>query len=142
MMVVAGSDLERLVDAAEGIYPHEACALLVGRRLPGLSVRVTRVEVGRNVADDPKRHFEVDPGLRIGLERELRGGALQVIGVWHSHPDGLPEPSAIDRASVLEPHLFWLVTAVTAGQATQTGAYYLSDWTDAFCPLPLVIVAA
>jgi proteasome lid subunit RPN8/RPN11 len=142
MMVVAGSDLKRLLDAAEDIYPNEACALLVGRRYPGLSVHVTRVEISRNVADNPARRFEVDPGLRIGLERELRGGSLQVIGVWHSHPDGLPEPSATDRESVLEPHLFWLVTAVAAGQAAQTGVYYLSDWTDAFCPLPLVIVAS
>jgi proteasome lid subunit RPN8/RPN11 len=142
MMVVAGDDLKRLADVAEDAYPNEACALLVGRRYPGLSVRVTRVEVGSNVADNPAYRFEVDPGLRIGLERELRGGAVQVIGVWHSHPDGLPEPSATDLESVLEPHLFWLVTAVAAGQVTETGAYYLSDWTDAFRPVPLVLVAS
>lgn len=142
MLVLAARDLKRLVDAAEAACPDEACALLVGYRDGGLSGRVTRVEIGANVAEDRRRRFEVDPGLRIGLERELRGGPLQVIGVWHSHPDGLPEPSAADRASVFEPGLLWLVTAVAAGQAIHTGAFYLSDWTGGFRPLPLRIMAS
>ena len=114
---------KRLVDAAEAAHPEEACALLIGRRGLGLNFRVSRVEISPNVAADRRRRFEVDPGLRIGLERELRGKADQVIGVWHSHPNGLAEPSAADAAMIYEPDLVWLITAVVAGQAIHTAAF-------------------
>jgi proteasome lid subunit RPN8/RPN11 len=123
MLWIASADLKKLVDLAEASYPDEACALLVGRRGIGGLYRVTRVEPALNVAADKRRRFEVDPGLRMGLERELRNGPEQVIGVWHSHPDGPPEPSAWDAQSILEPGLAWLITALSGGQALNSAAY-------------------
>jgi proteasome lid subunit RPN8/RPN11 len=84
--------------------PEEACGLLVGA-----GEQVVRVEPAENVAEDRRRRFEVDPGLLLRLHRELRGGALSVLGVYHSHPDGLPEPSAVDLAKALDPALAWLI---------------------------------
>jgi proteasome lid subunit RPN8/RPN11 len=130
--------LKRLVDLAESAYPDEACALLVGRRLLGDHYRVSRVEPARNVAPDPRRRFEVDRGLRIGLERELRGKPQQVIGAWHSHPDGPAAPSAVDAARIYEPELVWLITAVSGGQALQSAAF-LPARGGGFRPLPLAI---
>jgi proteasome lid subunit RPN8/RPN11 len=127
MLWLTQEQAKRLVDAAEAAHPEEACALLIGRRGLGLNFRVARVEFSPNVAADKARRFEIDPGLRIGLERELRGQAEQVIGVWHSHPNGLAEPSATDAAMIYEPDLVWLITAVVpgvaAGQAIQTAAF-------------------
>jgi proteasome lid subunit RPN8/RPN11 len=123
MLWLTLEQVKRLVDGAEAAHPEEACALLIGRRGLGLNFRVSRVEVSPNVAADKARRFEIDPGLRIGLERELRGQAEQVIGVWHSHPNGLAEPSAADAAMIYEPDLVWLITAVVAGQAVQTAAF-------------------
>jgi proteasome lid subunit RPN8/RPN11 len=123
MLWIAAKDLKRLVDLAEATYPEEACALLVGRRGVADSYRVTRVEPAANVAPDRGRRFEVDPGLRMGLERELRGGTEQVIGVWHSHPDGLPVPSAWDAGNIHEPRMAWLITAVAGGQALASAAF-------------------
>ena len=123
MLIVSRVHLKALADLAEASFPAEACALLIGRRGPGLHYRITRVEPSRNQAADPGRGFEIDPGLRIGLQRELRRGLEQIVGVWHSHPNGRPEPSAADAAMIFEPDLCWLITAVEQGQALQTEAY-------------------
>ena len=123
MLWIGSADLKTLVDLAEASYPEEACALLVGRRGIADLYRVTRVEPAANVAADKRKRFEVDPGLRMGLERELRGGPEQVIGVWHSHPDGAPEPSAWDAANIQEPRLAWLITALAGGQALTSAAF-------------------
>ena len=123
MLWIGRADLKRLVDLAEASYPEEACALLIGRQGVAGHYRVTRVEPAANVASDRRRRFEVDPGLRIGIERELRGAEEQVIGVWHSHPDGAPEPSGRDAEQIYEPRLAWLITALAGGQALTSAAF-------------------
>ena len=123
MITLELSQLKAIADAAEAAYPEEACGLLVGFKRPGEHWRVSRVEAARNTARQPRRSFEIDPGLRIGLERELRGRTTRVIGHYHSHPDGPARPSATDLAMVHEPDLVWLIVAVASGQASQTLAY-------------------
>ena len=84
--------------------PEEACGLLVGA-----GEQVVRIEPAENVAEDRRRRFEVDPRLLLRLHRELRGGPLSVLGVYHSHPAGRPEPSPTDLAKALDPELVWLI---------------------------------
>ena len=123
MLWLRADHLRKLVVLAESAAPEEACALLIGRRGLGDDWRVSRVEASANVAANRARRFEVDPGLRIGLERELRGSEQTVLGVWHSHTNGSPEPSAEDAARVYEPELVWLITAVADGEAVHTAAW-------------------
>ena len=123
MIVLDLAELKAIADAAEAAYPEEACGLLVGRDRPGGHWRVGQIAPSRNRAADRRHAFEVDPGLRIGLERALRGTDQRVIGHYHSHPDGPARPSATDLAKVHEPDLVWLIVAVVAGQASQTLAF-------------------
>jgi desampylase len=139
MLHLAQGLLQRLVEAGEAAYPEEACALLVGRAGLGDIRHVERIELAANVADDRRRRFEVDPGLRIGLERELRGTHRRVIGVWHSHPDHPAQPSATDAAMAFEPDLVWLITAVIGGQAAASAAFAVCDHGPGFRPLALLL---
>ena len=123
MLVLHPDHLKAIADDAEAAYPREACGLLVGRQLAGDHRLVGRVERAQNVAADPKKTFEIDPGLRLGLERELRGRPLAIIGHYHSHPDGPARPSARDLEMALEPDLAWLIVAVGHGQASHMRAY-------------------
>ena len=52
-----------------------------------------------NVATDPTRHFEVDPAALVAAHKGARSGGAQVIGYFHSHPNGLARPSATDAAT-------------------------------------------
>ena len=123
MILITLDDLRRLNDAAEAAYPEEGCGLLVGKRMPGGRARVTRVETATNVAADRRTGFEVDPGLRIGLERELRGTDQSIVGHFHSHPDGPARPSATDLAKAFEPDLIWVIVTVIRRQASQVLAF-------------------
>jgi proteasome lid subunit RPN8/RPN11 len=136
VLAIGSAHLKFIVDAAEAAWPEEGCGLLVGRTGPGSVWRIDRVEPATNVADDRRRRFEVDPGVRIGLERELRGIDRAVIGVYHSHPGGPARPSATDRALVFEPHLVWLITSVLDGQAVHTAAWMPAK--DGFRPVAIV----
>ena len=132
--------LRAIERAAEEAYPEEACGLLVGRSPPGEGYSVSAVEASANVAEPPRtRRFEVDPKLRLRLERALRESPDSVIGVYHSHPDGRPEPSDTDRAMIFEPEMIWLITAVAAGRAGATTAWRPTGDGEAFVPLGLAL---
>ena len=104
MIRIAASALAALRAHCVRARPEEACGLLVGA-----GDRIARAEPAENVAEDRLRRFEVDPRLLLRLHRELRGGPEQVLGVYHSHPQGQPEPSATDLARALDRELVWLI---------------------------------
>nr|WP_240953452.1 M67 family metallopeptidase [Sneathiella chinensis] len=138
-MVLQDRDLAALADHAAACWPEEACALLVGQEGPGGERRVLRVEVSRNIAEDRTRFFEIDPGLRIRLERELRGQEHCIIGVWHSHPGGPAAPSDADARMVIERQFIWLISAVQDGKVVETNAFSPSP-TYGFDPTTLTII--
>lgn len=123
MIVVTSSGiLGRIAMAAEGAYPEECCGLLVGRRTEA-AVQIDEAAASTNIAGERRRRFEVDPTLRLSLMRTLRGTGRDIVGHYHSHPDGPDEPSAQDAAMAFEPDLIWLVVAVLRGRATAPGAF-------------------
>lgn len=123
MIVVAGSALiDEITAAAAHAYPEECCGLLVGQRGDD-AIRITEVVASPNIAADRFRRFEVDPALRLTVMRRLRGTADEIVGHYHSHPDGPPEPSGHDAAMAFEAQLIWLVVAVARGVAGHPGAF-------------------
>lgn len=114
--------------AAEAAWPEEACGLLAGRR-DGARLGVTRAVPCANLAADRRRAFEIDPqawlDLRAALARETGagGGGEDIVGCWHSHPDGRAGPSPRDLAAAWEPGFLWLVVAVRGGRAAAPTAH-------------------
>lgn len=134
------AQLRAIEAAAEAAYPEEACGLLVGHHAPDGGWRLGAVEPSANVAAPPRtRRFEVDPRLRLRLERTLRDGTDSIVGLYHSHPDGEAAPSEHDRAMVFEPALLWLITAVGRSRTTATRAWRPTADGAAFTPVRLVL---
>ncbi|MFL9842575.1 M67 family metallopeptidase [Sphingomonas sp. ST-64] len=106
--------------AAEEAAPLEACGLLFG------ADRVERASIEVNVANDPSRRFEIDPGALIAALRAERGGGERVIGYWHSHPSGVALPSLTDAEMAAEDGNIWVIVAgdeVTAWRAGASGVH-------------------
>ncbi|WP_373488880.1 Mov34/MPN/PAD-1 family protein [Blastomonas sp.] len=93
-----------LLDQARAAHPLECCGLLLGEG--GV---VCAIVPTANVADNPARHFEIDPAMLIAAERAMRQGGAQLIGYYHSHPDGLARPSARDAAASAGDGRLWLI---------------------------------
>ncbi len=119
---LAAAELAALARAATDAFPEEACALFEGAR-DATVVRVARVHLAPNVAEDRRRGFEVDPRMLLRLHRELRGSEREIVGVWHSHPNGSAAPSSTDLARAYDPSLTWVITAVTSAGVGAARAY-------------------
>ena len=81
----------------EADYPAEACGLIGGALEGDRKVAVQLVPLVNRRTDSARNRYLIDPeSFRRAQERLERDG-LDVIGVYHSHPDHPPAPSAFDR---------------------------------------------
>lgn len=114
------------VDTIEAAYPAEGCGLLLGHaRADGIEVTETVASI--NLAPDPRRAFEIDPALRLRLQRRSReDGTAPVIGLYHGHPDMAAAPSAADLAGAWEAGLIWVIFRVEDGQMIEARCWQLA----------------
>ena len=110
-MWVMGLKLSRqwrqlLLDWADEAGDRECCGLLLGRNQV-----VEQVQLTTNIADDPLTQFEIEPGALIAAEKNARQGGPQILGYFHSHPNGLAMPSIADASLAAPDGRYWLIIA-------------------------------
>jgi proteasome lid subunit RPN8/RPN11 len=105
---------------AAAVYPHEACGLLLGRAgataVPTVPTVIDRAHLARNLDSRARDHYEIDPADHLAAEDQARALGLDVVGVWHSHPDHPALPSETDRQGAW-PGWSYVILAVAAGSA-------------------------
>jgi proteasome lid subunit RPN8/RPN11 len=89
---------------SEGGYPAEVCGLLVGRVEGGAGSRqVVEARATANLnRERPEDRYEMSPRDFLAVERDARARSLEVVGVYHSHPDHPSIPSETDRVRAEE----------------------------------------
>ena len=122
-----------IIATARARFPHECCGLLEGTAGDD-GWHVTAVHETRNLADHPEKHFLIDPQFHIDLLRRLRGAGRSVIGCFHSHPRGRPEPSNTDLLSATDQDFLWLIAA-GEGESFTLRAYIFTI--NKFEPIPI-----
>lgn len=103
-IAVASAVLDGMLAAARAAHPRECCGLLFGS-----AMAITAARPARNVHPATETHFEIDPQALIDAHRAMRGGGPQLVGYYHSHPSGPPEPSATDRALAARDGTIWAI---------------------------------
>ena len=97
MLLMPQTLSESLSAFARQGYPDETCGLLLGVRQGDEHV-VSRVRRARNLnLERAKDRYELDPEDFLAADREARAAGLDIVGIWHSHPDHPARPSATDR---------------------------------------------
>ncbi|MEN8168316.1 MAG: M67 family metallopeptidase [Pseudomonadota bacterium] len=83
-------------------YPEETCGLLVGRQ-SSLRVQVWDLVQARNLNRERARdRYELDPRDFVATDAMARRQAMDIVGIWHSHPDHPARPSVTDQAAAWE----------------------------------------
>lgn len=109
----------------EADYPAEACGLIGGTVEGEQKVVVQLVPLVNRRTDSARNRYLIDPeSFRRGEARLERDG-LEVIGVYHSHPDHAPVPSTFDREHAW-PTLSYVIVGVNAGTATDLKSWVLA----------------
>lgn len=131
--------LEELSRHLETAYPDEGAGFLFGE-LEGHLRRVRAILPLPNAREAAARHnrFLITPQDFARAEQHAAQAALDVLGVFHSHPDSPNIPSEFDRQWAL-PYFAYLITTVNQGIADQHRVWMLREDRSAFHEIPLQI---
>lgn len=110
---------------AEADYPNECCGFFYGLEGDVRQVRVVQ-KVENAKEGDQRRRFQIDPKDYQQAEKYAIEHDLDLLGVYHSHPDHPAEPSEHDR-SVAMPWFSYIIISVQDGEAVSTRSWRLND---------------
>ena len=119
--------LKQIHTHGEAAYPEEGAGLLLGR-VDGERRLVQAILEFANSREAEARHNR----YLITAEDMLRGEqqamqlGLDILGVFHSHPDHPNRPSELDREWAM-PWFSYLITSVEAGKALASRSWRLVE---------------
>lgn len=125
---------------AAAAYPLEGCGLLVGVGAAGGRVVVIRAEPARNVERErPHDRYELDPRDYMRVDREAAQAGLEVVGFYHSHPDGpaIPSQTDVERSW---PGFRYVIVAVQRGTPVEVRGWVFSPDRRAYQEQPVEVV--
>lgn len=129
-MIVTSAVVDALLAETRESHPRECCGLLFGD-----DHSITAHRSANNVHPHATTRFEIDPQVLIDAHRAMRAGGPRLVGYYHSHPQGLPKPSATDRAQAADDGMIWAIVG-----KGQLALWRAGD--DAMRPLPYRVADA
>jgi len=128
--------LNHLQKIAEIGYPNEICGLLLG----SINTQSWNIQEVRQVANiNTERaadRFQLDPNGYQAIDREVRGTDMEIIGVFHSHPDCPAKPSPTDLDSAWEGFLYPIIS-VCDGKTANIHCWEPNDLSGKFHPVKM-----
>jgi len=127
MILRISKDLLAQIQAhGERAYPEEGAGFLLGSE--GANRTVQTIYVLSNAREDSARHnrYLITPEDYLKAEIEAGRLRLNLIGVFHSHPDHPNRPSEFDR-DWAQPFFSYIITSVDSGKAIESRSWRLLE---------------
>ena len=133
-MLKLPATLQKTINAhGAAAFPFEGCGLLLGRVENGDNI-VVALHPAQNSwpveAEKPER-FQISSNDMLQAELAAMAQDLELIGVFHSHPNHPPIASPRDLAWASWPGYSYLITEIRNGQPRESRSWQLTaDRTD------------
>jgi len=132
MLTIPPNILRSIQSHGEAAYPNEGAGLLLGQAAEG----------GKNVVDilplaneweagEQYHRYMLTPQDMLRGETEAARRGLDIIGIFHSHPDHPAEPSNMDRDWAW-PWFSYVITSVHQAHAVISRSWLLREDRSAF----------
>ena len=97
------------------------------------------VAAGNERTDSARNRYLIDPFAYIKIERDADKRGLQVLGIYHSHPDVAARPSQFDLDHAW-PNLSYLIISVCKGKTVETNSWLLREDRSQFDQEPVEVL--
>jgi len=126
-LIIPSWILKEINSHGESAYPEEGAGILLGVSSEG-EKRVEKLIKFENAREESARHnrYLLTPQDYQRAEQAAERLELDVVGVFHSHPDHLTQPSEFDREWAI-PWFSYIITSVRNGRAITSRSWLLSD---------------
>lgn len=121
---IGQGDLENIHDHAKETYPEECSGMMVGMDTGEMKVVIDIWRAENTHEDERSRRFLIDPREYIAFEKRADERDVDILGVYHSHPDHPAEPSEYDRDHAW-PGWSYVITSVSDDDINATRSWLL-----------------
>lgn len=141
MLELSTFNLRAIRAHAESTYPDECCGLLLGKLcldsktlvqvMPTENAWTTEASEFQTIDDssagyNKSRHYAIAPKVMLLAQREARSSHLDIIGIYHSHPDTGATPSEFDRVYAWHEYSY-VIVSVQNGKACELLSWSLDE---------------
>jgi len=126
MLKLKNSALQKMILQAERDYPYETCGLLLGKYEKDLRIVFGAYETPNANPDRKNDRYEIDPKDYLKAEKKAREFGLEIVGVYHSHPDHPDRPSQFDQERAFE-GFSYIILSVSKGKVVSYRSWELID---------------
>ncbi len=89
--------------------PNEACGYLAAKDgIVGYHFELTNIDAAPD-------HYTMDPKEQFSTIRRIREMGMQVVAVYHSHPETPARPSVEDIRLARDPNIIYVIVSLMAG---------------------------
>jgi len=106
-IVLAQKEKDKLVTHAISEQPSESCAMLFGKKV-GDNWNVKEVFLTQNI-DDSQTNFTISPEELLKGYQIAEKNQLEVVGIFHSHPNSDAIPSNTDKKFMQNNPVPWII---------------------------------
>jgi proteasome lid subunit RPN8/RPN11 len=123
---IGRGDIEHIHEHAKETYPEECSGVMVGVHTGEMKVVVDVWRAENTHEDERSRRFLIDPREYIAFEKRADERDMDILGVYHSHPDHPAEPSEYDRDHAW-PGWSYIIASVSGEEIKDLRSWLLKD---------------
>jgi len=128
-LVFSKESWKRFQTVCEAAYPFEGCGLLIGP-LDSTEKKVETVVELKNMLREQGRgrfDFTFSPQEFMEKQHEIESRSLDIIGIYHTHPDHPARPSPTDEGQPMLSGWINVIAAVHGGRFKEARAWWRDD---------------
>jgi len=125
LVVITKDQLQFIVNHAQATYPEECCGFLLGINSEEKRVH-SAISVPNINQKSRSNRYNIDPLELVRADEAALRANLDLIGIYHSHPDAPPEPSKIDREYAW-PNYTYIIVSLENRVTKEVRAWQLND---------------
>lgn len=95
-----------IIKHAKEQYPVESCGIIAGRNW-----HAGKFYPMKNI-DNSGEHFMMEPAEQFRVVKDIRKNGLEMLAIYHSHPESPPRPSGEDIRLALTPGVVYLIVSL------------------------------
>jgi len=113
-IIISKDHVDILSSHARNATPNESCALLFGK-IENDTIKVKDIFLTKNLENSPV-NFTISNDDLIKGYQEAEKSELDVVGIFHSHPDSDAYPSMTDKKFMEINPVPWIIFSNKTGQ--------------------------
>ncbi len=127
MVRISKYSYNEIIKHAEDGFPKEVCGVLIGAKDV-----ITNYRACRNLnAERAHDRYELDPSSFKRADDWARENGMEILGIYHSHPDHPSMASETDRQRAW-PEWVYIIFSINGGKYNDARAWILEDFDSNF----------